>query len=72
MNIKTPMGLTMDETTYPECDEILRAFSCKSQSAGSVGITNREAHEEAAGMNLDYTFFKISGIDPDALYAPNT
>lgn len=41
-------------------------------------MTNREAHEEAAGMGLDNSFFRISGIDPDAEYrniplnAPNT
>lgn len=29
-------------------------------------MTNREAHEEAAGMNLDDMFFVINGIDPDA------
>jgi len=38
MNIKTPMGLALDEPTYPECDEILRALSCKSQSAGYVPL----------------------------------
>ena len=31
-------------------------------------ITNRQAHEEAAGYNLDNTFFSINGIDPDALF----
>ena len=30
--------------------------------------TNREAHEEAAGMNLCEAFFEHSGIDPDAPY----
>ena len=29
-------------------------------------MTNREAHEEAAGYNLDDSFFTFSGIDPDA------
>ena len=29
-------------------------------------MTNREAHEEAAGMNLDDMFFRLNGIDPDA------
>lgn len=33
--------------------------------------TNREAHEEAAGMGLCPQFFKISGIDPDAPFEPN-
>ena len=28
--------------------------------------TNRQAHEEAAGMGLEYAFFKLNGIDPDA------
>lgn len=31
-------------------------------------MTNREAHEEAAGMNLSDLFFTMSGIDPDAEY----
>lgn len=31
-------------------------------------MTNREAHEEAAGMNLSDSFFAISGIDPNAEY----
>jgi hypothetical protein len=31
-------------------------------------MTNREAHEEAAGMNLDDMFFKVNGIDPDEEY----
>jgi len=31
-------------------------------------MTNREAHEEAAGVNLDSRFFEINGIDPDAEY----
>jgi len=31
-------------------------------------MTNREAHEEAAGMNLDDKFFKFNGIDPDVEY----
>lgn len=30
--------------------------------------TNREAHEEAAGMGLCDEFFTTSGIDPDAPY----
>ena len=29
-------------------------------------MTNREAHEEAAGMGLDPLFFAHNGIDPDA------
>lgn len=32
-------------------------------------MTNREAHEEAAGMNLDPIFFRINNIDPDADYS---
>lgn len=31
-------------------------------------MTNREAHEEATGMNLDPMFFALNGIDPDAEY----
>lgn len=31
-------------------------------------MTNREAHEEAAGMNLENIFFELSGIDPDGDY----
>lgn len=31
--------------------------------------TNRQLHEEAAGMNLEDSFFTISGIDPDAIPA---
>lgn len=31
-------------------------------------MTNREAHEEAAGMGLDSLFFIANGIDPDAEY----
>lgn len=30
-------------------------------------MTNREAHEKAAGMNLSDEFFAHNGIDPDAL-----
>jgi hypothetical protein len=33
-------------------------------------MTNREAHEEAAGYGLDGLFFMINGIDPDAEYHP--
>ena len=33
-------------------------------------MTNREAHEEAAGMGLEESFFRISGIDPKAEYRP--
>lgn len=29
-------------------------------------MTNREAHEAAAGIPLDPLFFAVSGIDPDA------
>ena len=29
-------------------------------------MTNREAHEKAAGMGLDDMFFTFNGIDPDA------
>lgn len=29
-------------------------------------MTNRQAHEEAAGMGLDDYFFIINGINPDA------
>ena len=29
-------------------------------------MTNREAHEKAAGMNLCPEFFTLNGIDPDA------
>jgi hypothetical protein len=32
-------------------------------------MTNREAHEEAAGMNLDARFFTFNNIDPNAEYA---
>jgi hypothetical protein len=31
-------------------------------------MTNREAHENAAGMALDDMFFKVNRIDPDAEY----
>ena len=31
-------------------------------------MTNREAHEEAAGMGLCDLFFAVSGIDPNAEY----
>lgn len=31
-------------------------------------MTNREAHEEAAGMPLDDIFFKVNRINPDAEY----
>ena len=34
--------------------------------------TNREAHEEAAGMNLCDSFFTISRIDPEAPYIPTS
>ena len=30
--------------------------------------TNREAYEEAAGMNLEDSFFTFNRIDPDAEY----
>lgn len=29
-------------------------------------MTNREAHEKAAGMALDESFFRFNGINPDA------
>jgi protein gp37 len=32
--------------------------------------TNREAHEEAAGMGLDYMFFSYNNIDLNGLYNP--
>lgn len=31
-------------------------------------MTNREAHEQAAGYNLEPFFFCFNGIDPDAEY----
>ena len=31
-------------------------------------MTNKEAHEEAAGMALDPLFFILNGIDPNAEY----
>jgi hypothetical protein len=31
-------------------------------------MTNREAHEEAAGIQLEDLFFLRNGIDPDAEY----
>ena len=31
-------------------------------------MTNREAHEEAAGMGLEGSFFAMNNIDPDAEY----
>lgn len=31
-------------------------------------MTNREAHEEAAGMPLGDMFFRFNNIDPDAEY----
>jgi len=31
-------------------------------------MTNREAHEEEAGMALDPMFFAFDNIDPDAEY----
>jgi hypothetical protein len=30
-------------------------------------FTNRQVHEEAAGMSLDNTFFSFNGIDADAI-----
>jgi len=33
-------------------------------------MTNKEAHERAAGMSLDPTFFSINNIDPCAEYLP--
>lgn len=30
-------------------------------------MTNREAHELEAGMSLEDMFFKMNGIDPDAV-----
>lgn len=30
-------------------------------------MTNREAHELAAGMGLDDMFFSMNGIDPDGI-----
>lgn len=33
-------------------------------------ITNRQAHEEAAGMGLCDEFFTLNHIDPDAPYHP--
>jgi hypothetical protein len=33
-------------------------------------MINREAHEDAAGMNLDNEFFNFNGIDPNAEYVP--
>lgn len=36
-------------------------------------MTNREAHEQAAGMGLEESFFRVSGIDPEAEYGePST
>jgi len=32
------------------------------------GLTNREAHEEAAGMALEPLFFALNKIAPDAEY----
>jgi len=33
-------------------------------------MTNREAHEQAAGMGLEESFFRFNGIDPEGEYGP--
>ena len=33
-------------------------------------MTNREAHEQAAGMGLEESFFRFNGIDPEGEYKP--
>lgn len=33
-----------------------------------LGKSNRAAHEDAAGMGLEPSFFAMNGIDPDAPY----
>ena len=33
-------------------------------------MTNREAHEQAAGYNLGPLFFKLCGMDPEGEYVP--
>lgn len=38
----------------------------KKRSRGGRKMTNREAHEKAAGMSLDAIFFSYNNIDPDA------
>jgi len=43
----------------------LRAIISKK---GKEIMTNREAFEECAGMNLCPEFFLLNGIDPDAEY----
>ncbi len=31
-------------------------------------MTNRQAHEQAAGMGLEESFFRFNGIDPEGEY----
>jgi len=38
----------------------------------SSSVTNREAYEKAAGMNLNDLFFKLYNIDPDEEWKSGT
>lgn len=62
-----PDGLRLLAKYYQQQNAALAA---REPADKAVEKTNRQAHEEAAGMGLEDSFFAANGIDPDAPYKP--
>jgi hypothetical protein len=70
-----------DDDACPECGSIafegvdlpddLTETNFGNMTKGVEAMTNREAHEEAAGMGLEPAFFEFNKIDPNAEYVEN-
>lgn len=60
--------MNLNRGNAPVTVKIIEEPTASRRRMTSVTMTNREAHEEAAGYNLDDSFFRMNGIDPDAEY----
>jgi hypothetical protein len=60
---KTCESCEHGDTNCGHCDKAAKGEPCNHTPKQP---TNREAHEEAAGMPLDDSFFRYNNIDPDA------
>ena len=71
-----PSGALVRGVQAPACKTIQSLQAKVKELEAKVGPlevmqTNREAHEEASGMNLDEMFFSVNNIDPDE-FAPGS
>lgn len=62
MLIQTPAAIR-----FLSCEPLLDEVNLRKW----LPISNREAHEEAAGMGLDPMFFSFNNIDPNAIPKPS-